>query len=81
MYDQDAEGSTMLSKAISNITQNADGSVSFAFHASQGSGIVARRSDAPSGAVYTLTGSRLCQPLEQLPKGVYIVGGKKIVKR
>jgi len=81
MYDQDAEGSTMLSKAISNITQNADGSVSFAFHASPVSAIVARRSDAPSGAVYTLTGSRVGQPLELLPKGVYIVDGKKIVKR
>ncbi len=32
-------------------------------------------------AVYTLQGVRLARPLGTLPAGVYIVGGKKVVKR
>ncbi len=32
------------------------------------------------GAIYNLNGIRLTQPLRNLPKGVYIVNGKKIIK-
>lgn len=32
------------------------------------------------GAVYNLNGIRMAQPLRSLPKGVYIVNGKKVIK-
>lgn len=41
-----------------------------------------RLDNAPEGAViYNILGQRLMRPLGQLPPGVYIVNGKKIVKR
>lgn len=41
-----------------------------------------RLDNAPEGAViYNILGQRLTRPLGQLPPGVYIVNGKKIVKR
>ena len=33
-----------------------------------------------NGAIYNLNGIRLTQPLRNLPKGVYIVNGKKVIK-
>lgn len=32
------------------------------------------------GAIYNLNGIRMAQPLRNLPKGVYIVNGKKVIK-
>jgi hypothetical protein len=32
-----------------------------------------------SDAIYTLQGVRLEGPVENLPKGIYVVGGKKVV--
>lgn len=81
MYDTDANGSRFLSKSITDITQHADGTVSFTLRNGQADGIrTARRTGAAKG-VYSLSGSSLDAPLEQLPKGIYIVDGKKIVRR
>lgn len=33
-----------------------------------------------NGAIYNLNGIRMAQPLRSLPKGVYIVNGKKVIK-
>ena len=33
-----------------------------------------------NGAIYNLNGTRLTQTLRNLPKGVYIVNGKKVIK-
>lgn len=33
-----------------------------------------------NGAIYNLNGIRMAQPLRNLPKGVYVVNGKKIIK-
>lgn len=33
-----------------------------------------------NGAIYNLNGIRMAQPLRNLPKGVYIVNGKKVIK-
>ena len=33
-----------------------------------------------NGAIYNLNGIRMAQPLRKLPKGVYIVNGKKVIK-
>jgi len=42
--------------------------------------ISAVEQDAPEdAAIYTLQGVRLNAPVETLPKGIYIVGGKKVV--
>ena len=32
------------------------------------------------GVIYNLNGIRMAQPLRNLPKGVYIVNGKKVIK-
>jgi hypothetical protein len=43
-------------------------------------GISTVEQDAPKNdAIYTLQGVRLNGPVESLPKGIYIVGGEKIV--
>ena len=43
-------------------------------------GIDAVEVEAPANeAIYTLQGVRVNGPVESLPKGIYIVGGKKIV--
>lgn len=33
-----------------------------------------------NGAIYNLNGIRMAQPLRNLPKGVYVVNGKKVIK-
>lgn len=33
-----------------------------------------------NGAIYNLNGIRMAQPLRSLPKGVYVVNGKKVIK-
>ena len=31
-------------------------------------------------AIYDLNGRKICSSLDNLPKGIYIIGGKKVVK-
>lgn len=41
---------------------------------------IAQTNGNANGAVYNLNGIRMAQPLRNLPKGVYIVNGKKVIK-
>ena len=83
MYDADDTGSTMLTKSITDITQNDDGTVSFVFHANGESGIKTPEIKAGRYGIYTLTGRKLRADasIEDLPKGIYIINGKKVVRR
>jgi len=80
MYTADADGNTMLSKSITKITQNDDGTVSFRFRASPASSIHSLQSDSSSSGIYTLSGRRLPPhtDIHHLQKGIYIVKGRKI---
>ena len=70
-------------KSLSDITQHEDGTVSFTFHTS-GSGIFHLKAEPQATGVYTLAGQKLRddgQALTPLPKGVYIINGKKKIVR
>lgn len=66
--------------SLSDIVQHEDGTVSFTFHASS-SGIFQHKAEPQASGVYTLSGVKLRDDgrTEGLPKGVYIVNGRKIV--
>jgi len=66
--------------SLSDITQHEDGSVSFAYRTS-GSGIRNVRNETKATGVYTLSGQKVRDDgrTEGLPRGVYIVNGKKII--
>jgi M6 family metalloprotease-like protein len=65
-------------QSITGITRHEDGTVSFTFHTS-GSGIKHVKTETKASGVYTLSGLKLRDDgqTEGLPKGIYIVGGKK----
>ena len=66
-------------KSISDIMQHEDGTVSFTFHTS-GSGISNLKAEPTATGVYNLAGQKLRevgQAYTPLPKGVYIINGKK----
>ena len=41
---------------------------------------IAQTDGNANGAIYNLNGIRMAQPLRSLPKGVYVVNGKKVIK-
>ena len=67
--------------SLNDITQHEDGTVSFTFHTS-GSGILHHKTKPQATGVYTLSGVKVREDgqTEGLPKGVYIVGGRKVVE-
>lgn len=72
-----------MGKPITEITQNADGTISFKFMGGSGTdGIesVDATADAASHAIYSLDGIFMGTDITKLPHGVYIVNGKKFVK-
>jgi M6 family metalloprotease-like protein len=81
MYNKNAEGSTLLSKPITDITEHDDGTISFVFHASTPDGLITPSaiSHQPS-TIYTLTGRKVqTEAINRLPKGFYIINGKKTI--
>lgn len=77
---------TLMGKPITNITKNDDGSISFDFMGGSTQnvvdGIQQIKTDAQSSVarIYTLDGRCLGSSLDKLPKGVYVVNGRKVVK-
>ena len=72
-----------MGKPITEITQNADGTISFKFmggSSTDGIESVDSAADAASHAIYSLDGIFLGTDITKLPHGVYIVNGKKFVK-
>jgi hypothetical protein len=68
-------------KSITDITRHDDGTVSFAFRTT-GSGIRSVRNVPEATGVYSLSGQKLRDDgqTEGLPRGIYIVNGKKRIK-
>ena len=82
MYNKNAVGSYLLSKPITDITQHDDGTISFVFHASSADGLNIPIIDEAPSAIYTLTGRKVeSDAMNRLPKGIYIINGKKTIIR
>ena len=84
MYNQNATGSTQLSKPITAITKDDDGAISFVFHASTPDGMIkpSAISHQPS-AIYTLAGRKIQTnaQINNLPSGIYIIDGKTYYRK
>ena len=87
MYNENAAGSRLLGKSITDITQHADGTISFAFHANSQTGMEEVRSLKEDGRgkteVYDLQGRRLDYGSGVMIKGslpgVVVAEGRKVV--
>ena len=77
MFNNNADNSTMLSKAITNIKVTDDGLVSFDFRGGDHVAISEVQSHEPADkeAIYNLQGMRIEQP----KRGLYVKNGKKII--
>lgn len=83
LYNANTDGSKLMNKGIYGIKRNSDGTVSFSFKGSSTSGIddaTAAKGATDHKAIYTLGGQYLGMDMERLGKGVYLVGGRKVVK-
>ncbi|MDY6277753.1 MAG: hypothetical protein SPL35_04985, partial [Bacteroidales bacterium] len=84
LYNANAAGTHQMDKPVTNIVQNADGTISFDFmggsatNVISGIGAIAVRRAADDEAVYNLMGVRMPDG-KNLPAGIYIRGGKKVV--
>lgn len=76
------DGTMLLNKEVSEIKQNADGTISFKFRITGSTGIndIYNNDAAHTNAIYSINGSRMDSNLTTLPKGIYIKNGKKIIK-
>lgn len=86
MYEADNDGAVYLSKSITDIVEHEDGTVSFTFHTTGNpDGIENIIVNSPTGkkGIFTLTGRKLKDnsTMEDLPKGIYIVDGKVMVRQ
>lgn len=81
-YKADKTATLATNKALKNITYDtASGIITFNYVHDVASGIVNIEQDkASSHKIYTLDGRYVGQDLRVLPRGIYIIGGKKIVK-
>lgn len=74
------DGSMLLNKEISDITQNADGTISFKFRVASSTGINTITDADADTYLYNINGIRMGKNIATLPKGIYIKNGKKIIK-
>lgn len=84
LYNYNVDSTKYIRGAIYNITQNSDGTIDFDYKSlrpksSTGISGVAT-SEAEDKKIYSLSGVYLGTDLDSLPHGVYIIGGKKVVK-
>lgn len=86
IYTAKEDGSLLMGKSITNITQNADGTIDFDFMGGSTENIITSinmgKTDLQdhNNRIYTIDGRYVERDLRQLPKGVYIKDGKKIIK-
>ena len=84
LFHEDLQGNQKLQVAIMNIKKNGNKTISFDFfqRAGEPSGIVpTRKEDALPTAIYSLQGVFLGNNLDNLPKGIYLIDGKKVIKK
>ena len=84
LFHEDLQGNQKLQVAIMNIRKNGNKTISFDFfqRAGEPSGIVpTRKEDALPTAIYSLQGVFLGNNLNNLPRGIYLIDGKKVIKK
>ena len=87
LYNLNPDGLHYTSKPVTNIRQSEEGLVSFTFrnlvrNKDNPDGILPVREmeDAARQPVYDLQGRSIGTDTDILPKGIYIIGGKKVIK-
>ncbi len=84
LHHPQTDGGLLMHKPVTGITRNDDGTMAFVFrNETVPSGIEDRTTETKEAVdqrIYRLDGSYAGTDLNALQKGVYIVGGKKIVK-
>lgn len=80
LNNENTDGQLLMSKSVTNIAQNADGTVSFRFTNGAISAISDIHSATTATPIYTIDGRAAGHDISTLPQGVYIIGGKKFVK-
>ena len=81
LHNRNSAGEKYMQVAIKNIKKNEDKTMSFQFfQRGVASGINhVREQDSQDGAIYSMEGIYLGTDRKRLPKGIYIIGGKKTV--
>ena len=81
LHNRNSAGEKYMQVAIKNIKKNEDKTISFQFfQRGVASGINhVREQDRLDGAIYSMEGIYLGTDRKRLPKGIYIIGGKKTV--
>ena len=81
LHNKNSAGEKYMQVAIKNIKKNEDKTMSFQFfQRGVASGINhVREQDRQDGAIYSMEGIYLGTDRKRLPKGIYIIGGKKTV--
>ena len=81
LHNRNSAGEKYMQVAIKNIKKNEDKTISFQFfQRGVASGIKhVREQDRLDGAIYSMEGIYLGTDRKRLPKGIYIIGGKKTV--
>ena len=71
-----------LNKALGNITESEDGVISLHYIHDFTSGIITPTTPVfrADDSIYTLDGRNVGTSLEQMPKGIYIIRGEKVVR-
>ena len=81
LHNRNSAGEKYMQVAIKNIKKNEDKTMSFQFfQRGVASGIKhVREQDRLDGAIYSMEGIYLGTDRKRLPKGIYIIGGKKTI--
>ena len=81
LHNRNSAGEKYMQVAIKNIKKNEDKTMSFQFfQRGVASGIKhVKEQDRLNGAIYSMEGIYLGTDRKRLPKGIYIIGGKKTV--
>ena len=81
LHNRNSAGEKYMQVAIKNIKKNEDKTISFQFfQRGVASGINhVREQDRQDGAIYSMEGIYLGTDRKRLPKGIYIIGGKKTI--
>lgn len=88
LFNKNIDGTKLMGKAVTNIVRHDDGTISFDFMGGSETNIISGI-DSPindnttvkaNNRIYNLNGTCLGSDINKLPKGLYIMNGKKIVK-
>ncbi|MGM9804121.1 MAG: M6 family metalloprotease domain-containing protein [Muribaculaceae bacterium] len=83
LTNANTDGSYLLKKDVTDITQNADGTISFTFTNNMPSGIINIATDEkPQGlSIFNLKGQRITNQSQMSNGALYIINGEKVIKQ